>query len=328
MSGQESTSQQTQQTQQTQSQGESKPSRDLLPDGAADEKVEVKVAGETKIMTRGEMADALDKMKTEYAHYGGAAQAMNKAKELEGQARGDMEKASQGLRFMELTEKVQTGTATIDDLKAYCDLAKVPEDQRQEIIYGTSSEDTGAQKGEEGGSEGAQEPKLVTEDQLDPAVREKLAALEQVKQRQGEEEFQEYAKQGLDSVEGFGKIVSSLTDRGVKEDDIEKVRQDLVESVRSETLLRVQRGKAYGPTLVKDAAKTVIDKIERIGIQTPTPTTPAVPGLGPAEAASMSAVFQEGQEPKRVPSGQGNDQSWADSAVKRFFYRLGKAAKS
>jgi len=288
-----------------------------LPEGVGGQKVEVKVNGETKTLTYDQLQKQLDGYKKEYAHYGGAAQAMDAAKKMEKEAKESMEKAQRGLRIGELIEKIQGGNAGVEDINEYCETFGLSEEQRNEMLYGTN--------GDDGKSSGKDD--LITEDRLDPSLRQKLERLDTIEQKEGEAEFQEYVKDSLDKVEGYGKIVKSLTDRGVEKKDIQEVKDGLTDTIRSITILRMQQGKKYGPELVRGAAETAVERILKIGIQTPKPIIPVTPGLGGGEMASLSAAFQEGSEPKRKPSGDDNEDEYIDNVSKRFFYRLGKAMR-
>jgi hypothetical protein len=161
----------------------------------------------------------------------------------------------------------------------------------------------------------------VSYDDLDEDVREEFDEAKKQRYLRKVEETKTEVKNSLDNHADFIKII----DR-VPEDRRSALGDELFEMVFEEVSRQVLSRQAYGPDLVADCIKKMTGRIERVGIPTKSTNAEIVElpittdGVGPSKL-SISELSSD-KPIERVPI---TDKSYADNFVKRLGQRLLKS---
>jgi hypothetical protein len=269
--------------------------------GGEPEKYEVKIDGETRLLT-------LDELKTYATKSAGADKLMRDAAAI----RKD---SQEGVRVKDLFDKVlHSDDVTATDIRELAVVMGIDPDEME----GVFNEELG-KLGDRGGG-GAQAPPKIGREQLDDEMR---AIFDQTKADQitaAERKVFEMCKEGVDKDDFFGKILKEVPKEEL-DDKKDAITRMVNRDVRLKIIASPYTGEKFGADMIQGSIQTIRSELKKYGIPSKSTKQSAISNilaaLGPT--GGLPAEVQSDEKIERVPS---TEPGYEDNVVKRLGQKM------
>ena len=262
---------------------------------------EVKVGGETKNMTMGELVAAASKVEGADARFEEAAQ-----------IRKDSEAASNFFELVNSIKNSETGATKDQYLQMFRDAGFVDSDipDYDEVI-----KTKGSAKVAKEDKNAEEVNKKVTLENMDDETKAILEAAKEANYSKVREEIYNKVEKSVDKDEILAKLIDSKTDA-----DRTKVRSTLCDMTKSEVQRRILANEPFSDEMVQSVLQGIRHQVESLGIPAKAITQIPVVGFGPTPESSAKIIADKPIE--RVSS---DDPDYIDNVVERHLQKQYKS---
>ena len=264
---------------------------------------EVKIGGETKLLT-------LDELKTHAEKAGGADKLMREAAELR---KGGVE----GVEIKEAFQKVlNSDSVEAADIRKLATVMGVNPDE-MEKMFKEELEKQGRTKDVKVGEK-------VGRDQLDEETRNILDQVKVTQIKEAEKEIRRICDETVDKDEMFGKMIDEVP-KEQRTGKVDSIKRMVFRDVRGKILASPESGEKFGTEMIQSSIQGIRKDLKDFGIPSKsskktTAVQNLLAALGPT--GGLPAEVQSDEKIERVSSTEAN---YEDNVVKRLGQKLVQA---
>jgi len=265
------------------------------------ENYEVKIGGETKLLT-------LDELKEYASKSAGADKLMREAAEMR-------KGAASGIEIKEAFEKVmKSDNVDTSDIRKLAGVLGVDQEEMVKM-FNDELDKQGSKKDKTVDSD-----KKIGKDQLDDETKDILEQAKQAQIAEAEKEILRMCKESVDKDEFFGKIISETPEEN-RGDKREVILAMVHRDVRGKILASPYTQEKFGAGMIQNSIQTVRSELKKYGIPSKSSKQSAISNvlaaLGPT--GGLPAEVQSNDKIERIPSTEAD---YEDNVVKRLGQKM------